>query len=93
MESRENPFNRFLPALLNFNVEGMMSYAGEPMEAEEEGGEDEEYYEEAEVDEKCWKVRRAALAYMSVLARFDRHLLERIGEGELVEDLGNKLVE
>jgi hypothetical protein len=28
-----------------------------------------------------------------VLAKYDHHLLERIGEGELVEELGNKLVE
>jgi hypothetical protein len=45
------------------------------------------------VDEKCWKVRRAALNYVAVLAKFDQNLLERIGEGELVEQLGDKLVE
>lgn len=32
LELRENPFNTFISDLLNFNVEGMMSYAGEPME-------------------------------------------------------------
>ncbi len=45
------------------------------------------------MDEKCWKVRRAALNYVAVLAKFDQNLLERIGEGELVEQLGDKLVE
>jgi hypothetical protein len=28
LELRENPFNTFISDLLNFNVEGMMSYAG-----------------------------------------------------------------
>lgn len=45
------------------------------------------------MDEKCWKVRRAALYYVGVLAKYDHNLLERIGEGELVEQLGDKLVE
>lgn len=63
------------------------------MAVEEEYEEEQQYYEEAELDEKCWKVRRAALNYIGILAKFDKHLLERIGEGELVEDLGNKLVE
>lgn len=33
------------------------------------------------------------LGYIAVLAKFNHSLLDRIGEGELVEDLGNKLVE
>lgn len=41
---RENPFNSFILPLLAFDVEGMMSYAGEPMEVEEAGDEDQEYY-------------------------------------------------
>ncbi len=45
------------------------------------------------MDEKCWKVRRATLNYVGVLAKYDHNLLERIGEGELVEQLGDKLVE
>lgn len=31
--------------------------------------------------------------YVAVLAKFDQNLLYRIGEGELVEQLGDKLVE
>jgi hypothetical protein len=38
-------------------------------------------------------VRRSALSYISVFAKFDKHFLDRIGEGEYVEELGNKLVE
>lgn len=62
------------------------------MEVEEDYGEDE-YYEPAEVDEKCWKVRRSCLFYISFLAKYDKHFLNKLGEGDLVEDLGNKLVE
>ena len=35
LEHKDNPFNQYVGELLNFNVEGMMSYAGEPMEVEE----------------------------------------------------------
>jgi hypothetical protein len=44
MQPRDNPFNAFVGALLAFNVEGMMSYAGEPMEEEEPAEDDQEYY-------------------------------------------------
>lgn len=42
---RENPFNAFILPLLAFDVEGMMSYAGEPMAVEEAGDDEQEYYE------------------------------------------------
>ncbi len=93
LDQKDNPFSQYVGDLLNFNVEGMMSYAGEPMEVEESYEEDQEYYEEAEVDEKCWKVRRSTLNYVSVLAKYDKHFLEKLGEGSYVEELGNKLVE
>ena len=70
----------------------MMGYAGEEM-VSEEYGEEEEYYEEAEVDEKCWKVRRSALFYISFLARHDAPFLKSLKEGDLIRDLGAKLVE
>lgn len=38
-------------------------------------------------------MRRSALFYISFLAKYDKNLLERIGNGELIEDFGNKLVE
>lgn len=93
LEPAENPFNGFVAELLNYNVEGLMSYAGEPMEIESEYEEEEQgYYEEEEADEKCWKVRRALLYYIPYLAKYDKNFMKRVGEGEFIEDLGNKLV-
>lgn len=70
-----------------------MSYAGEEMQ--EEGYEEDYdgYYEQAEADEKCWKVRRAILYYISFLAKYDKAFLESLEEGELIQDIGAKLVE
>lgn len=63
------------------------------MQVEDAGEEDREYYEEAEVDEKCWKVRRSALYYISFLARHDHHFLKSLSGGDLISDLGAKLIE
>jgi hypothetical protein len=38
-------------------------------------------------------VRRAALYYTSFLARYDKNFLESLEEGELIRDLGSKLIE
>ena len=98
MALKESPYTAFLKQLLEFNVEGMMTYAGEEIEVE--GGEYEQdedeydgYYEQAEADEKCWKVRRGVLYYISFLARYDKQFLQSLEEGELIQDLGSKLVE
>lgn len=46
LETKDSPFSQYIVELLNFNVEGMMGYAGEPMEVEgEEYDENQEYYE------------------------------------------------
>ena len=54
--------------------------------------EDDGYYEQEEVDEKCWKVRRAVLHYISYLAKYDRQFLDNLKEGERISDLGFKLI-
>ena len=92
MSAPRSPYSGFLKELLEFNVEGMMVEAGEEMEAEGYD-EDDGYYEQEEADEKCWKVRRAVLYYISFLARYDKQFLDHLKEGELVSDLGAKLVE
>ncbi len=50
LEQRDNPFNNFINEILNFNVEGMMTYAGQPMAEQDNGDEEQEYYEEAQAD-------------------------------------------
>lgn len=92
MSAPRSPYSGFLKELLEFNVEGMMVEAGEEMEAEGYE-EDDGYYEQEEADEKCWKVRRAVLYYISFLARYDKQFLDHLKEGQLISDLGAKLVE
>jgi len=54
----------------------MMAYAGEETMMEEEN-EDYDNYDGGS-DEKCWKVRRAALNYISFLVKRDKAFMQNI---------------
>ncbi len=61
--------------LVNFDAEGMMTYVSNEsaMESEYDAGDDYDYYEDDnEMDEKCWKVRRATLHYVTFLVKKDK---------------------
>lgn len=59
--------------------------------------EDDEYgyYEaDADSDEKGWKVRRAAMHYVTVLLKKDRNFRNKVGSSsEFIGHLSNKLIE
>ena len=59
----------FIEECLNFDLEGMMNYVCEEMEAEDEYEMEDEYFNE---DTVCWKVRAAILRYITTLMHKDK---------------------
>ena len=62
----------------------------------EENEEDYGYYHQEDVgmDEKCWKVRRAILHYITYLVKKDRGFRDKVAKSEeFIQTLGSKLIE
>lgn len=92
--------SNFVEELIEFNVEGQMSYVSLEDEAMDEeygdgGGDDYGCYEaEGDSDEKGWKVRRAAMHYIIVLLKKDKSFKNKVSSSpEFINQLGAKLVE
>ena len=98
----QQPLSSFVEELINFNIEGQMTYVsleennvGEGNYGDEGEADDYDYYEpEGDSDEKGWKVRRATMHYITVLLKKDKNFKKKISTSEeLINELSAKLIE